>query len=106
MILFKQHYFTYNLIIAISFCTVTFLQAQDTINVLVKVYDLELIPISNLEITIQDAGLIQTNTDGISADFNTAKPACSTCLRETFPILLSSLRISWAKSTLASIVAV
>lgn len=66
MILFKQHYFTYNLIFAISFCTVTFLQAQDTINVLVKVYDLELIPISNLEITIQDAGLIQTNTEGIS----------------------------------------
>lgn len=66
MSLFKKYFLTFNLLFAISFCNVTFVHAQDTINVLVKVYDLQLIPASNLEITIQDAGMFQTGANGIA----------------------------------------
>ena len=66
LIQLKKHLLSYCFIITVSFCQVTLLHAQDTINVLVKVYDLQLNPVSNLEITIQEAKPTKTNTEGIA----------------------------------------
>ncbi|MCK5700643.1 MAG: hypothetical protein KAI29_05805, partial [Cyclobacteriaceae bacterium] len=63
---FKQTILSYNLIFCLSLCIATFVQAQDTINVQVKVYDLQLNPVSNLEIKITDAESFKTNTVGVA----------------------------------------
>ena len=63
---FKQTILSYNLIFSLSLCIATFVQAQDTINVQVKVYDLQLNPVSNLEIKITDAESFNTNTVGVA----------------------------------------
>lgn len=66
MTFFRQKFLGYNLIFAFSFCVVNFLQAQDTINVQVKVFDLQLNPVSNLEIKVQDTESFKSNALGIA----------------------------------------
>lgn len=66
MVWFKRHIFQFNLTLILTACLFNYANGQEVVNVLLKVYDIELNPYPNIEIVLDRKISFTTDANGIA----------------------------------------